>query len=67
LSDPNGAQFEIIVDSKPRSYRNNKTIAIAAAQFLKERAPASTVSVRDMRDNSVTTSAWENGNAIGKP
>jgi hypothetical protein len=38
-----GAQFEISVDGKPRSYRDIKAVAIASAEFLKNRNPTSTV------------------------
>jgi hypothetical protein len=34
-----GAQFEISVDGKPRSYRDIKAVAIASAEFLKEQKP----------------------------
>jgi hypothetical protein len=34
-----GAQFEISVDGKPRSYRDTKSIAMEAAEFLKSRNP----------------------------
>ena len=30
-----GAQFEILVDGKPRSYRDIKAVAIETAEFLK--------------------------------
>jgi hypothetical protein len=30
---PSGAQFEIAVDGKPRSYRDTKAMAIEAAEF----------------------------------
>jgi hypothetical protein len=36
---PSGAQFEILVDGKPRSYRDIKAVAIASAEFLKSKAP----------------------------
>ena len=39
-----GAQFEIIVDGKPRSYRDVKAVAIEAALFLKECRPTQEVS-----------------------
>ena len=65
-NDPNGAQFEINVDGKPRSYRDIKAIALEAAMLLKERTPALAVSVQDMRDNSVTIIEWTNGKAIIK-
>jgi len=41
-----GAQFEILVDGTPRSYRDRKDIAIASAEFLKHRNPHSEVKVR---------------------
>jgi hypothetical protein len=34
-----GAQFEISVDCRPRSYRDVKAVAIASAEFLKSRNP----------------------------
>ena len=38
-----GAQFEISVDGKPRSYRDTKAIAIASAESLKSRYPNSNI------------------------
>ena len=38
---PGGAQFEISVDGKPRSYRDIKAVAIASAEFLNRRNPNS--------------------------
>jgi len=49
-----GACFEIIVDGKPRSMRDLKEIAIEAGKYLKQGNPKSEISVRDIRDNSVT-------------
>ena len=40
-----GAQFEILVDGKPRSYRDTKSGAMDAATFLKARQPHSEVAV----------------------
>ncbi len=40
---PQGAQFEISVDGKPRSYRDTKATAIEGAKFLKLRHPHSEV------------------------
>ena len=34
-----GARFEILVDGKPRSYRDRKDIAIESAEFIKSRNP----------------------------
>ena len=42
-----GAQFEILVDGKPRSYRD--TQAAAAAQYLKSKHPHSEIAVKDMQ------------------
>ena len=60
----NGAHYEIMVDGKPRSYRDAADIAIQAAKYLKERHPMSDVLVRDMRDNSATAIGWEKGLAF---
>jgi hypothetical protein len=49
-----GAKFEIIVDGKPRSMRDLKETAIEAGKYLKQKQPQSEVSIRDIRDNSVT-------------
>ena len=43
------AQFEIVIDGKPRSYRDTKATAIESAEFLKSRAPHSQVVVRTCR------------------
>lgn len=44
--NPPGAIFEILVDGKPRSYRDIKQIAIESAEYLKSRNPNSEVAVR---------------------
>jgi FMN-dependent NADH-azoreductase len=49
-----GACFEIKVDGKGRTYRDLKETAIAAGKYLKQMQPQSEVSVRDLRDNSIT-------------
>ena len=46
LANPPGAQFEILVDGKSRSYRDLKAVAIASAEFLKSRSPHSEVARR---------------------
>jgi len=43
-----GARYEIAVDGKPRSYRDEKSIAIEAAQYLKSKHPNVLVTVRDL-------------------
>jgi hypothetical protein len=56
-----GAHFEISVDGKPRSYRDQREIAIEAGKYLKERHPTNEIIVRDLRDNSQTVIGWEKG------
>jgi hypothetical protein len=48
------ACFEIIVDGKPRSMRDVKETAIEAGKYLKQKQPQREISVRDIRDDSVT-------------
>src|SRR5712675_684864 len=42
-----GARWEITVDGKPRSYRDDRQIAIESAQYLKRKNPNVEVTVRD--------------------
>jgi hypothetical protein len=48
MTNPSGAQFEILVDGKPRSYRDIKPVAVESAEFLKSRSPHSEVAVKDL-------------------
>jgi hypothetical protein len=48
MTNPRGAQFEILVDGKPRSYRDIKPVAVESAEFLKSRSPHSEVGVKDL-------------------
>jgi hypothetical protein len=64
---PVGAQFEIIVDGVPRSYRDDKAIALDAAKFLKERQPTQAVSLRDLRVGTVLEIGWKDGQAFVSP
>jgi hypothetical protein len=61
-----GAQFEILIEGKSRSWRDDKTIAIEAARYMQERNPTQEVTVRDARDNSITAIGWQNGKAFIK-
>jgi hypothetical protein len=45
-------------DSKPRSYRDIKAVAIASAEFLKTRNPNSNIAVKDLRTGEVTPVAF---------
>ena len=49
-----GARFEILVDGKPRSYRDTRSGAMEAATFLKSRQPHSEVAVKDLQSGSLT-------------
>jgi hypothetical protein len=50
---PSGAQFEILVDGKPRSYRDIKAVAIASAEFLKSKSPNSAVAVKNLKTSEI--------------
>jgi hypothetical protein len=51
------AQFEILVDGTPRSYRDTKLTAMGAAHFLRLRAPDSQVVVKDLQTGELTVVA----------
>jgi hypothetical protein len=59
-----GANFQIIVDGKTRSYRDMRETALEAGIFLKGRHPASEVVVRDLRNDARTVIGWKNGSAF---
>ena len=44
-----GAQFEISIDGVPRTYRDQKDLALLAAQTLKSRNPNSVVKLKDLK------------------
>jgi TusA-related sulfurtransferase len=48
-----GAIFEILVDGKPRSYRDIKQIAIESAEYLKIRNPNCEVAMKDLQSGEV--------------
>jgi hypothetical protein len=54
-----GAQFEILIDGKPRSYRDSKPVAIEAAEYLKRRYPNSEVAVKDLQTGELMTAAYK--------
>lgn len=53
-----GANWEITVDGKPRSYRDDLRVAAEATNYLKIKNPKSEVCVRDLRTNAVTVAQW---------
>jgi hypothetical protein len=59
-----GADFEILVDGKSRSYRDQMEVALEAAKYLKGQHPGSDVVVRDARDDSKAVIGWDNGVAV---
>jgi hypothetical protein len=59
-----GANFQIIVDGKTRSYRDRRETALEAGIFLKERQPQSEVVVRDVRSDVRIVIGWKNGSAF---
>jgi hypothetical protein len=46
---PQGAQFEISIDGTPRTYRDDKAMAIEAAELLKRKHPHSAVVVKALQ------------------
>jgi hypothetical protein len=52
-----GAQFEVSVDGKPRSYRDHKAVAIEAAEYLKWKHPHSDVMVKHLASGKETAAA----------
>jgi hypothetical protein len=54
-----GAQFEILVDGKPRTYRDVKQVAIESAEYLKSRNPHSQVAVNDLQSGDVTAITYK--------
>jgi hypothetical protein len=62
-----GANWEITVDGKPRSYRDDPQVAVEAANYLKIKNPKSEVCVRDLRSNAVTVAQWTPPADISQP
>ena len=57
IGNPPGAQFEILVDGKPRSHRDIKAVAIETAEFLRSKNPNS-FAAKDLRIGEVTPVAF---------
>jgi hypothetical protein len=58
------AQFEIVVDGKPHTYRDLKEIAFEWAIHHKTRSPTHDVSIRDLREDSVMVIGWKDRTAF---
>jgi hypothetical protein len=54
VKKPTGANWEIIVDGVPRSYRHDRETAIGSARYLKSKHPTVDVAVRDLTTGDVT-------------
>jgi hypothetical protein len=54
-----GANWEIAVDGKPRSYRVDKQIAPDSARYLKSKNPNTDVTVRDLTTGETTVIEWK--------
>jgi FMN-dependent NADH-azoreductase len=52
-ADP-GSGFDILANGKPTTYRDVRQTAIEAGIVFKRERPQSEVTVRDVRDNSIT-------------
>jgi hypothetical protein len=48
MKQDTGARWEITIDGKPRSYRDDKAIAIGSAEYAKQKNPMVEVTVRDL-------------------
>jgi hypothetical protein len=51
---PGGAQFEVAIDGTPRTYRDDKAMAIEAAEHLKRKYPHSAVTVENLQTGEKT-------------
>jgi len=56
-----GAQFEISIDGTPRTYRDQKDLALLAAQILKSRNPHSVVKLKDLKTGEETVVTFKSG------
>ena len=54
-----GAQFEISIDGVPRTYRDQRDIALLAAQNLKSRNPNSVIRLKDLKTGKETVIAFK--------
>ena len=55
VNRPRGAQFEISIDGTPCTYRDEKVMAIEAAEQLKRKHPHSAVTVENLQTGEKTT------------
>jgi len=51
------ARYEIVVDGKPRSYRDGVAVALEAGTYVKTKAPGAEVILRDLETDVLTRSS----------
>jgi hypothetical protein len=56
-----GAQYEISIDGVPRTYRDQKDIALQSAQLLKAKNPHSVVKLKDLQTGEEMVVAFKAG------
>jgi len=56
---PQGAQFEISIDGTPRTYRDDRAMAIEAGELLKRRHPHSAVTVENLQTGEKTAVVYK--------
>jgi hypothetical protein len=54
-----GAQFGISIDGVPRTYRDQKDIALLAAQILQSRNPNSVIRLKDLESGAEIVIAFK--------
>jgi hypothetical protein len=54
-----GAQFEVSIDGVPRTYRDQKDIALLVAQILKSRNPNSVIRLKDLESGAEIAIAFK--------
>jgi hypothetical protein len=55
INRPQGTQFEVSIDGTPRTYRDDKAMAIEAAELLKRKHPNSAVLVQNLQTGETIT------------
>ena len=54
-----GEQFKISIDGVPRTYRDQKDLALLAAQILKSRNPNSVIRLKDLESGAEIVIAFK--------
>ena len=54
-----GAQFDSSIDGVPRTYRDQKELALLAAQILKSRNPNSVIRLKDLKTGAEIVIAFK--------